>query len=235
MSLWLRISARPWPSAGRQKSPTRPSPVERLQHSLDAPTLQLDRRPWLFTPWLFSRSSRLNSSRLWTRLAQTSQRSGNRDHQNHGPGDWQAHGLLSGARAPHVVESDGDQGCRQDPLPRLTSLPNWPVRSRGGRICRALHCSIEVQPTAVIADILKHKHFKKESRFPVPHNTSGASPHGDNQLEAIQPLVTWATAWQVIPEVSDWVMGIIKWGYSLQFTRRVISVFECQRRGSHLC
>ncbi len=54
------------------------------------------------------------------------------------------------------------------PFPRLTSLPHWPVRSCGGRICKALHCSIEVQPTAVIADILKHKHSQKESRFPVP-------------------------------------------------------------------
>ncbi len=38
--------------------------------------------------------------------------------------------------------------------------------------------------------------------------------------EAGQPLTTWAKAWQAIPGVSEWVMGIIKRGYSLQFTRR---------------
>ncbi len=76
------------------------------------------------------------------------------------------------------------------------------------------------QPTAALADIIKHKHSQKESRFPLPHNTSGPSPHGDKPLKAIQPLVMRAEAWQAIPGVSDWVMGIIKRGYSLQFARR---------------
>ncbi len=65
-----------------------------------------------------------------------------------------------------------------------------------------------------------YKHSQKEIRFPLPHNMSGASPHGDKPLEAIQLLVKWAKAWQAIPGVSDWVMGIIKWGHSLQFARR---------------
>ncbi|KAL0165985.1 hypothetical protein M9458_037829, partial [Cirrhinus mrigala] len=38
--------------------------------------------------------------------------------------------------------------------------------------------------------------------------------------EPIVPLGTRAEAWQAIPGVSDWVMGIITRGYSLQFARR---------------
>ncbi|KAL0161520.1 hypothetical protein M9458_045245, partial [Cirrhinus mrigala] len=38
--------------------------------------------------------------------------------------------------------------------------------------------------------------------------------------EPVIPLATRAEAWQAIPGVSDWVMGIIKRGYSLQFARR---------------
>ncbi len=33
-------------------------------------------------------------------------------------------------------------------------------------------------------------------------------------------LSTWTEAWQAIPGVSNWVLGIIKWGYTLQFARR---------------
>ncbi len=66
----------------------------------------------------------------------------------------------------------------------------------------------------------KTQTFSKESRFPLSNNMSGPSPHDDNPLEAIQPLVTQAEAWQAIPGVSDWIMGIIKQGYSLQFVRR---------------
>ncbi len=50
------------------------------------------------------------------------------------------------------------------------------------------------QLTGAIAYIIKHKHSQKESRFLLPHNTSGLSPHGDKPLEAIQPLVTRAEA-----------------------------------------
>ncbi len=46
------------------------------------------------------------------------------------------------------------------------------------------------------------------------------SPHGDSPPKLIQPLATWAEAWQAIPVVSDWVLGIIKRGYAIQFTRR---------------
>ncbi len=44
MSQRLHISAHPLPSAGRRKPVTRPSHAGPLQRSLDAPTLQLDRR-----------------------------------------------------------------------------------------------------------------------------------------------------------------------------------------------
>ncbi len=46
------------------------------------------------------------------------------------------------------------------------------------------------------------------------------SPHGDSPPELIQPLATRAKAWQAIPGVSHWVLGIIKRGYSLQFAQR---------------
>ncbi len=62
MSQWLHISAHPLPSAGRQKPVTRPSHAGPLQRSLDAPTLQLDRRLRRSTPWRFSRSIRPSSS-----------------------------------------------------------------------------------------------------------------------------------------------------------------------------
>ncbi len=76
-----------------------------------------------------------------------------------------------------------------------------------------------MQPSAVIVEKIKHKHSQKESNFPLPSLTS-ALPPCSRPLEFIQPLATRAEAWQAIPGVSDWVMGIIKRGYSLQFARR---------------
>ncbi len=76
-----------------------------------------------------------------------------------------------------------------------------------------------MQLSAVIADKIKHKHSQKESNFPLPSLTS-ALPPCSRPLEFIQPLATRAEAWQAIPGVSEWVMGIIKRGYSLQFARR---------------
>ncbi len=58
MSQWLHISAHPLPSAGRRKPVTRPSHAGPLQRSLDAPTLQLDRRLRRSTLWRFYRSIR---------------------------------------------------------------------------------------------------------------------------------------------------------------------------------
>ncbi len=76
-----------------------------------------------------------------------------------------------------------------------------------------------MQLSAVIAEKIKHKHSQKESNFPLPSLTS-ALPLCSRPLEFIQPLATRAEAWQAIPGVSEWVMGIIKRGYSLQFARR---------------
>ncbi len=66
---------------------------------------------------------------------------------------------------------------------------------------------------------IKHKNYQKESSFPLSSLTSALHPCS-RSLEFIQPLATRAEAWQAIPGVSDWVMGIIKRGYSLQFARR---------------
>ncbi len=76
-----------------------------------------------------------------------------------------------------------------------------------------------MQPSAVTVEKIKHKHSRKESNFPLSSLTS-ALPPCSQPLEFIQPLATRAEAWQAIPGVSDWVMGIIKRGYSLQFARR---------------
>ncbi len=139
MSLWPSIYARPRPLVGWQRPPTRPSPVGRLQHSLDAPTNRVDKRPLRFTPWRSFRSSRPNPSGAWTRLVQTlllsencaaRHRPGCTRHQDNGTGDQQVHGQPSGARVPPVVDADRDQGCGQGPIPGLTSLPHWLVRAR---------------------------------------------------------------------------------------------------------
>ncbi len=76
-----------------------------------------------------------------------------------------------------------------------------------------------MQPSAVTVEKIKHKHSRKKSNFPLPSLTS-ALPPCSRPLEFIQPLATRAEAWQAIPGVSDWVMGKIKRGYSLQFARR---------------
>ncbi len=76
-----------------------------------------------------------------------------------------------------------------------------------------------MQPSAVIVEKIKHKHSQKKSSFPLPSLTS-ALPPCSRPLEFIQPLATRAEAWQAIPGVSEWVMGIIKRGYSHQFARR---------------
>ncbi len=64
---------------------------------------------------------------------------------------------------------------------------------------------------------IKHKFIQEESTFPLPLITSLRPSLGGLPLETIQPLATWAEAWQAIPGVSDWVLGIIKPGYTLQF------------------
>ncbi len=44
-------------------------------------------------------------------------RPGTARHQDHRPGDRQVHDQPSGARAPPVAHTDGDQGCRKGSLP----------------------------------------------------------------------------------------------------------------------
>ncbi|KAL0151578.1 hypothetical protein M9458_053095 [Cirrhinus mrigala] len=81
-------------------------------------------------------------------------------------------------------------------------------------------CLAPIQTVAVTANKIKHKHPQKERKFPLPI-IKGVSCHCDGQPpEPIIPLATRAEAWQAIPGVSDWVLGIVKRGYSLQFARR---------------
>ncbi len=58
------------------------------------------------------------------------------------------------------------------------------------------------------------------------------SLHGDSPPELIQPLGTQAEAWQAIPGVSHWVLGIIKRGYSLQFARSLLTT-GCSPQFAH--
>ncbi len=57
-------------------------------------------------------------------------------HQGNGSGNRQVHGKSSDARAPLMADADGDQGCRQSPLPGLSGLPYWPLRTHSWGICR---------------------------------------------------------------------------------------------------
>ncbi len=63
----------PQPLAGRQKLPTRPKRVGRLQLLLDEPIHRLDKRPLRFTPWRSCKCSRQNSSAQWMSLIRTPQ------------------------------------------------------------------------------------------------------------------------------------------------------------------
>ncbi len=77
-----------------------------------------------------------------------------------------------------------------------------------------------IQSNGVIERKIKHKHIQKESTFALPLITSLGDPLGGLPLETIQHLATHAEVWQAIPGVSNWVLGIIKRGYTLQFARR---------------
>ncbi len=74
------------------------------------------------------------------------------------------------------------------------------------------------QLIAVMARKTEHKHFPKREHIPLI--TSFRSPLGGLPLEMIQPLATQTEAWLAISGVLDWVMGITKWGYTLQFAQR---------------
>ncbi len=71
------------------------------------------------------------------------------------------------------------------------------------------------QPPTVIVWKIKYKHSQKESKFPLLFLMS-ALPPCSRSHKFIQPLAMWAKAWQAIPRVSEWVMGIIKRDYSSQ-------------------
>ncbi len=90
-------------------------------------------------------------------------------------------------------------------------------------LCLLVPCSVPgadfhmapTQPIAVIERKIKHKHIQQNSTFPLPLITSLRPPLGGLSLETIQPLATRVEDWQAIPRVSNWVLGIIKRGYTL--------------------
>ncbi len=104
MSQWLHISAHPLPSAGRRRPVTCPSHAGPLQHSLDAPTLQLDRRLRRSTLWRFYRSIRPSSSLPQTSLSLILRLSGSWEVQqtwlcepDHRPSHRKVYGRTGGA------------------------------------------------------------------------------------------------------------------------------------------
>ncbi len=58
----------------------------------------------------------------------------------------------------------------------------------------------------------KREHFSSS-----PYQEAQAPTRRPAAKKKNQPLATRAKAWQAIPEVSNWVLGIIKLGYTLQF------------------
>ncbi len=75
---------------------------------------------------------------------------------------------------------------------------------------------------------------KREHFFPLPLITSLRPLLGGLPLETIQPLTTWAEAWQAIPGVSNWVLVIIKQGYTLQLFRLLQPLLHHPQEGSIL-
>ncbi len=118
-------------------------------------------------------------------------------------------------------EEEGAKSRHSRSTPQAASVvpPSTPFRQCvcGKYCCEHWACSNSAHTTdRCYSQKNKTKIFK---RF-LPLITSVKSPHGDPPPELIRPLTTWAEACQAIPGVSDWVLGIIKRGYSLQFARR---------------
>ncbi len=114
---------------------------------------------------------------------------------------------------------------RQEPRPKIALDPApqkscWSARQKEeGLLVPHGPTLAPGRPTAVIADKIKHIHFKKESKYPLLPTIS-VLPLCSHSLELFQPLATWAEAWRAIPGVSEWVMATIRWGYTLQFALR---------------
>ncbi|KAL0204651.1 hypothetical protein M9458_002669, partial [Cirrhinus mrigala] len=87
---------------------------------------------------------------------------------------------------------------RQGPRPKLALDPAPPPKRRGKGLALA-----GPPPKRPLLSLQ------------APRLMLGAEPP-----EPIIPLATRVDAWQAIPGVSEWVMGIIRGGYSLQFARR---------------
>lgn len=75
-----------------------------------------------------------------------------------------------------------------------------------------------LQPSVSAEKNIKHRLCQKNCNLPL---TMGIKPPpGSLPPQNIQPIAKWAEAWQAIPRVSDWVLGLIARGYTLQFTCR---------------
>ncbi len=106
--------------------------------------------------------------------------------------------------------------------------PSIPFSSRYGwqRVCAKYCCEHWVVSHSAhtvnrcYSETNKTQTYSKREHFSSFLITSLMPPLGGLPLETIKPLATRAQAWQAIPGVSDWVLGLIKWGYTLQFTRR---------------
>ncbi len=130
-------------------------------------------------------------------------------------------------RSPDLRDKKEERAksCCSRTTPQAASLKTPITPSSSGCSRRCVCCKIWARSSAQAAIhcysvTKKHKHFQKESKIPLLFLPSPMSPCSDQSLEPIQPLASRADAWQATPEVSEWVLGIIKRGYSLQFARR---------------
>ncbi len=107
------------------------------------------------------------------------------------------------------------------PSPLFSSQgPSAAVSSGCGRqsVCEKYCCEnwvlLHIAHTAnrCYSEKNKTQIYPKREHFPLPLITSLRVTQGGLPLKTIQPLATRAEAWQAIPEVSDWVLGIIKRG-----------------------
>ncbi len=106
--------------------------------------------------------------------------------------------------------------------PSTLFISGWRRQCVCGKCCceHWVHSNRACTAVRSYGEEIQHKHIQKECTFHLRLITSLRPPLGGLLLETIQLFATRAEAWQAIPGVSDWVLGIIKWGYTLQFARR---------------
>ncbi|XDV31009.1 hypothetical protein PO909_033786 [Leuciscus waleckii] len=137
---------------------------------------------------------------------------------------------LPGVRSHKAPQHWPCYECKPCARPRALTLTDKHINTHAALASRVSHCKIfsvpvteslsAVQPVIAISELpfpsIDSARTAQISllRVPYPTQCSGRDP------EAIRPLAMHAEAWEAIPGVSEWVLNIVKRGYSLQFARR---------------